>query len=591
MNKLNYIISFTLVIINLNLTGSSYNSFGQTGLINIPTAEVHEEQSIYLTFTRTNYSKLATLTVTPFDWIEASYFYYRPDDLFWGSAKGLYLDKGFNVKFSYKPKSIILPRIAIGLDDFAGTGIFTKEYINATYNLRNLKLTTGLGWGKFVGGSSVKNPLAFINDGFSERVINSSNYNLGGSLSYDLWFRGRATFFGGLEYSVPFFEGLTFKLENDPFDYFKFSCCGGGLSEESYRVRPKDANYNYGISYKYKDYGNIDLSYIKGNSWSLSISVGFSANKKHRKKNKFEPKISNTNYKQKIQKNEFYLDLLENLNKNKLYLQTAHLNDAELNITIDSAEHINPVISSSRAAYISKELLASNKIDIKKIEVGHLKRGIKLNSISYSASDLDLVNRYPDVLIKKNSIIDNPNPVSYQSHEFKPKVNFPLVINTISPDIRTHIGSPERFLYSGIGIKFNSEIQLNRGLVFNATISKSLLDNFDEKKSAPNTLLPPVRTETVDYLQQSSNGFYIPNADLEYIWPLRKNVYSKVSVGLLESMYGGVASEILYKPFDKNYAASIEFNSVRKKLLIKNLISRITTSQPIDLILLIIIQK
>ena len=175
------------------------------------------------------------------------------------------------------------------------------------------------------------------------------------------------------------------------------------------------------------------------------------------------------------------------------------------------------------------------------------------------------MNRYPDVLIKKNSIIDNPNPVSYQSHEFKPKVNFPLVINTISPDIRTHIGSPERFLYSGIGIKFNSEIQLNRGLVFNATISKSLLDNFDEKKSAPNTLLPPVRTETVDYLQQSSNGFYIPNADLEYIWPLRKNVYSKVSVGLLESMYGGVASEILYKPFDKNYAASIEFNSVRKR--------------------------
>ena len=206
MNKLNYIISFTLVIINLNLTGSSYNSFGQTGLINIPTAEVHEEQSIYLTFTRTNYSKLATLTVTPFDWIEASYFYYRPDDLFWGSAKGLYLDKGFNVKFSYKPKSIILPRIAIGLDDFAGTGIFTKEYINATYNLRNLKLTTGLGWGKFVGGSSVKNPLAFINDGFSERVINSSNYNLGGSLSYDLWFRGRATFLVAWNIRYPFLK-------------------------------------------------------------------------------------------------------------------------------------------------------------------------------------------------------------------------------------------------------------------------------------------------------------------------------------------------------------------------------------------------
>jgi len=50
---------------------------------------------------------LVLVTITPFDWMEASYFYYRPDDLFWGSTKGLYLDKGFNVKFSYKPKNIL----------------------------------------------------------------------------------------------------------------------------------------------------------------------------------------------------------------------------------------------------------------------------------------------------------------------------------------------------------------------------------------------------------------------------------------------------------------------------------------------------
>ena len=38
---------------------------GQTGLINTPSAEIHSEQSIYLTFTRDSYSKLGTLTVTP----------------------------------------------------------------------------------------------------------------------------------------------------------------------------------------------------------------------------------------------------------------------------------------------------------------------------------------------------------------------------------------------------------------------------------------------------------------------------------------------------------------------------------------------
>jgi len=58
--------------------------------------------------------------------MEASYFYYRPSDLTWegNSKRGHYLDKGFNVKFIYRPKNNSVPNIAIGLDDFAGTGLF-----------------------------------------------------------------------------------------------------------------------------------------------------------------------------------------------------------------------------------------------------------------------------------------------------------------------------------------------------------------------------------------------------------------------------------------------------------------------------------
>ena len=63
---------------------SSSNSFGQTGLIQIPTADIKPEGSIGLTFNKNNVYKIGTLTVSPFDWMEASYFYYRPSDLFWG---------------------------------------------------------------------------------------------------------------------------------------------------------------------------------------------------------------------------------------------------------------------------------------------------------------------------------------------------------------------------------------------------------------------------------------------------------------------------------------------------------------------------
>ena len=146
------------------LFSDGYNSFGHSGLINLPSALIKEEQSAYLTLTRTSYTKYASITVTPFKWLEASFFYSRPDDLLWGGEKGLYLDKGFNVKFSYDPQKYYLPKFAIGLDDFAGTGQLSKEYVVATYNFRNLDFTSGLGWGKFVGesGPRIKKPIIFF---------------------------------------------------------------------------------------------------------------------------------------------------------------------------------------------------------------------------------------------------------------------------------------------------------------------------------------------------------------------------------------------------------------------------------------------
>ena len=98
-----------------------------------------------------------------------------------------------------------------------------------------------------------------------------------------------------------------------------------------------------------------------------------------------------------------------------------------------------------------------------------------------------------------------------------------------------------------------------------ATIGKSFEDNFDEKTSDPNSQLPLVRTQVVDYLQQSSKDFYITNLEFERIWSPYKNIYSKVSIGIHEAMYGGIASEIMYKPFNSDFGLSLEFNRVKKR--------------------------
>ena len=129
--------------------------------------------------------KFGTLSASPFNWLEASYFYYRPSDLRWegNNVRGHYLDKGFNVKFIYRSKNNNIPNLAIGLDDFAGTGFFTREYIVVTNQFDNTKLTVGMGWGKFIGKNSFENPLSQLSSSFLIRPARSVNYKLG-AVSY-----------------------------------------------------------------------------------------------------------------------------------------------------------------------------------------------------------------------------------------------------------------------------------------------------------------------------------------------------------------------------------------------------------------------
>ena len=122
------------------------------------------------------------MSVAPFDWLEASYFYYRPSDLIWvDGIPGHELDKGFNVKFSYESKSSYFPNIAIGLDDFAGTGYFSREYIVSTYKFEYMNLTSGIGWGKFVGQSSFENPLNFLSEKLNFRPTKDYSRDFGGT--------------------------------------------------------------------------------------------------------------------------------------------------------------------------------------------------------------------------------------------------------------------------------------------------------------------------------------------------------------------------------------------------------------------------
>ncbi len=520
-----------------------------------------QEGSLAVTFNKNDIWKFGTLTITPLDWLEASYFYYRPSDLVWesNSRAGHYLDKGFNVKFLYEPKNNIYPNIALGLDDFAGTGFFTREYIVATQNLQKMNITLGLGWGKFVGESSFKNPFSYISETFNSRPEISKNLSLGGEPSYDQWFKGRSTLFGGIEYFIPRANGLKLKVEYDPYNYFDFSAIN--LDSASFKRRNKDSEINFGLSYPINKNFTVDFSYIKGNTANFSFVYRYTFNKNSVEKPAFNPEISKAN--SGNTKDAFYRDLLFNLNKNNLLLQTATLNKNNLDVAISTSNHRNAVRSSSYAAIISKEVADLNDVNLSKINISHINTGIELNNITYVANQLNKNSSLPVEIIKSYTSIDSGNKNSYKAHDFQPEVAFPVIFSSISPTLVNHVGNPEKFYYGGVDLQYISEIQFRRNLILSSELNYSLYNNFQDTVSGPGSDMQHVRTDIVDYLKAST--LYLKRMQLDYIFTPYKDVYAKISGGIFETMYGGIGGEMLYKPFSKNFSFGLDIFYVRQR--------------------------
>lgn len=561
---------FLIVFISFGLNASyldykyenrnpSFNSFGQVGLIQTPTAENLKEGGVYFNFNYNELYKFGALTVSPFDWMDASYFYYRPTDLLWGAYQGLYLDKGFNVKFTLDTENIYIPKVAIGLDDFAGTGQFSKEYIVGTYDFTSFKASFGIGWGKFVGQKKYKNPLSYLSDSFSQRQADFT-VATGGTLEAKAWFRGPSTFFGGIEYQVPYSRGLKAKLEYSPYDYYKFLCCGEGKSDLSYILRNKDSDFNFGLTYPINDTVQVNLSYFKGDTLNLSFSAGINSRNIPKKK-KFKAEIGFIST-IKTDKNSFYLDLMNNLNKNKLFLQTAELSNKNIEVAIVQSTYNSATLSAINAAKVTQLVANEYSINFNTISIKELKAGLELNEIIFNKNELNNQD-IPELLIMGTSF-EAGNGNSFLKNEFQPILKFPQFFSENSLDIINHIGSPSRFYLGGLIIKNTSELQFSRNFILYNEIHYRLKDNFDKKVSVPGSSLPHVRTEVLQYLQESDD-LSLNRSQLDFYFSPYRNIFAKFSGGILESMYGGIGGEILYKPFNKNISVGADLFRVKRR--------------------------
>ena len=533
----------------------TFSNYGSIGIIQNPNARFLPEGSLSLSWSHNDPYLRGSIVANPFNWFEASFQYtdinnqlYSPFKEFSGNQS--LKDKSFDAKFLLLKESIRLPQVAVGLRDLAGTGLFSSEYIVASKFLRNnLDVSIGVGWGKLTG-NSFTNPLTDLHQSFDTR---NENVGLGGEFSVKNYFSGSAGYFAGIEYSVPKFKGLKIKLEIDGTNY----------ETEAEKPITQDSRINFGIVYPVNKYFNLKLSHTRGNT----INFGFAYKLKLSKKNPLNVKkniqaeTQNSNeikFVTDMSKENLYLASLRYLKDGQIYLQNASINKSdqgkELEIVYSQNKYRSKIQAAGRALNILDSISPN---DITSFKLNEINGGTGMSSLSVDRRVFSYAKKIntPEFLLQDLDV--EPYKFLGSKYEFNPKKEFPAIFSSISPDIRSNVGGPDGFFFADLKLTHSSEILFNPNFSLVTVSSVGLIDNLDELKLESDSILPHVRTDIVKYLKQS-RGFSIRRMQFNFFNELGKSFYAKISGGIFESMFNGIGGEILYRPFDKDYAIGVE---------------------------------
>lgn len=523
-NKLSLIL---VIFFSFNLQADSfenniYNNHGIVGLINMPTARFYNEGVHGVTIYNSDPVQKMTLTSNPYDWLEASFFYMNlPKERICRAWNGEaicegYKDKGFNLKLRLKEEGV-LPAIAIGLMDFAGTGKYQSEYIVSSYGINKIDMHLGLGWGKLSGSSSqIKNPLTYINDSFKERP--EAYAGAGGEFNAGTYFSGpKAAPFYGISYSLN--NKTLLKIENDTIQAGR-----PGIPFLPYRK----SNYSFGIDYSINSNFSLSIAHERGNYSSLKFVY---KNNPKKSVKKYEYKKAEINA-----DDNKYDKLVKNLEENGIGVN--RITETANSLGLELTQFIHPNFN------LVEDIIAQASIDagIKK----NIKKDLKI-------ADLTAISEIDDVFEKSAKTIYERDTT--RRLDTSTKIQF-----------RPFIASREEFFKGALLAENNTEFVIRENLFFNTNLKYSLWNNFDDLVFPPVDTFPAqVRSDVKQYLKNMNDGVLIGRAQFDYHLTPKINHHLMLTGGILEDMFSGYGAEYLYFVPNVNYSFGVELFKVKKR--------------------------
>ena len=498
-----------------------YNNYGVVGTIHTPSARTFEEGVHGATLYIGDPNQTITLSANPFNWLEASFFYTNVTDRpycyeeFDVVCQQDFKDKGFNIKARLKEQGVF-PAVAIGLNDLAGTGIYSSEYIVGSYGINRTDFHFGIGFGLLNGSDlKFKNPFGYLSDRFYER--STVTKNIGGSFDAAKYFTG--------ETASPFF-GVSHALNNKLLLKAEYdSSVRPGLVP--FRIPEND--FSFGVDYLITDNLSIGVSYERGDYASFKFVYKNNPVKTYQKSEYTRGDIRQGDNK--------YTQLINNLEENGIGVKKLTRNANSIGLQLTQVIHPNLRVvediinQSARDAGITEDI-------VKDIEIANLLAVSEIDD-SYRATSQTIYERSTAKRFSTNT-----------------RANF-----------RPFLASREEFFKGAFLVENDTEFIIRENLFFNTNLKYSLADNLDDLFIPPVDSFPAqVRSDVKDYLKNMKDGgILIGRAQLDYHLTPIKNHHIMMSAGIFEDMFSGVGGEYLYFRPNTNYSFGVDVFKVFKR--------------------------
>ncbi len=237
------------------------SEYGGVGLLDMRNARFLPDGYVMAAGTIKMPDDRVALTFQALPWLETTFRYAINYALPPAGQRALY-DRSFDLKARLFQEGDYTPQIAVGLQDFIGTGVYSGEYLVASKDAGPLDFTLGMGWGRLASRPSFSNPLGLLDSRFYYRPVDTSPT---GGLPILDFFRGKNVgLFGGIEYQTPI-PKLTLKVEYSSDDYAEESA----TQKTNYARIPVNA----GLSYRFWSNVDVGVAYMYGRELAINVSI------------------------------------------------------------------------------------------------------------------------------------------------------------------------------------------------------------------------------------------------------------------------------------------------------------------------------